>query len=204
MSSRTMIKRFTFMVSVALLVASCGFEHQPIHLDKGFAESSAARVAVLPVVDARIDRFDHQIVVRNVRDAVIRFLEARNYGVDRLRAAATALPADLNEATVEELAGLAPADTELFLLVQVDRLELADTGELGDSYEMRLSGVLIDPRIPAVLWQDRARGESNLTGLLTILARGSKRYEAANNAARRLLATLPEGLAPPEPRRPGR
>lgn len=186
----------------AVCLAGCQFEHQPIHLDKGFAEAPAPGIVVLPIMDVRFEKSDRIIIGRNVRDALLRFLEAKNYAPTLVHEAAAVAPADVNDLSAEELAALAPPGTGVFMLVQVDELEV-DTGELGDSYEMHLSGVVVDPLGPAVLWRDRARGSSNLTGLLTVLARGSKRYEASVNACRSLMSTLPDGLAAPLSKRPG-
>jgi hypothetical protein len=42
-----------------------------------------------------------------------------------------------------------------------------------------------------VLWRDVEKGTSTLNGMLTVFSRGSRQYEAAVNACRALVDTLP-------------
>ncbi len=84
-----------------------------------------------------------------------------------------------------------PDDVGDFLLVTLDRVGLT-AEDRGVTYELRLSGIIVDRRGPTVLWRDATTGEGNLTGVLTIFSGGSAQYAAAYNTARRLFASLPD------------
>lgn len=176
----------------------------PLELDAQLASAGIDKIVVLPVIDARADRFDYVSVGRNVAEASVRFVRDKGYQVSQSEAYGQrpAGPIDIDTVQAEALAVLAPEDVHAFLLVQIERMD-RHVDELGASYSVRLSGLLVDRDAVQVLWRDTASATSNLTGVLTVMSRGSSQYEAAVNAARALFETLPAspGAEPRKKRR---
>jgi len=96
------------------------------------------------------------------------------------------------------------------VLVQIERLEASrksspdgrlsrgepDGVEAPDlTYDARLSAVMVDRPRGRVVWRDVATASSTLGGVLTVFAKGSHQYEAAVNASRLLVETLPDRRA---------
>ncbi|MFT4571375.1 MAG: hypothetical protein ACI8TX_002483 [Hyphomicrobiaceae bacterium] len=184
------------LAAATLLASGCVPSRRAIQLDGGFAENPSQSVVLLPVVDARFEKLDHVLVSRNVRDAMVLFLREKNYVVKTERSFAVAPRAELGDLSIEELVSLAPEGTQdPIAIVQVERLQ-RETEELGLTYRITVSGFLIDPVTKVVLWQDRTVGMSSLNGLLTVFSRGAGHYEAALNAVRSLLVSLPDVTVP--------
>jgi hypothetical protein len=172
------------------LASGCALTDGPISIDGNFEKSPPAEIQILPVIDARQVRSDHVLVSRNVRDTTVEFLKAKNYRVAVERGDAPDAPGDLNDLEPEALAALVAGRVGPVLLLQVDRMT-REREELGVTYTVKLSGFLLDAPTSKILWRDSATGESSLNGLLSVLSRGSGEYEAAMNAARRLVASMP-------------
>ena len=183
-------------VVLAAALSGCVAERTPLILDASLRPEEIDEVLVLPVIDARPSRFDQVQVARNVGDATVRFLRERGYftlAADRFRERPSG-PLDLHVAGPEQLLPLAPEDSKFFMLVQVERLEPGvDATE--QTYDARLAAVLVDRAHARVVWRDVATASSSLSGMLTVFSRGSRQYEAAVNASRALVETLPNKAA---------
>jgi len=178
---------------LALTLAGCSFQRTPLVLDQTLRAEDIDEVLVLPVIDARPSPFEQVQVARNVGDAMVRFLRERGYftlAADSYRQRPSG-PLDLHVASPEQLLPLAPEDAKFFILVQVERLEPGVDGT-GQTYDARLSAVMVDRPRGRVVWRDVATASSTLTGMLTVFSRGSRQYEAAVNASRALVETLPD------------
>lgn len=162
-------------------------------MDEALKAGDIDEVLVLPVIDARPSPFDNVLVARNVGDATVRYLRERGYftiAADRFEQSPSG-PLDLHVATVEQLVPLAPEDAKFFMLVQVQRLQPGtDPGQA--NYEALLSGVLVDRPHRRIVWRDVAGASSSLTGMFTVFSRGSRQYEAAVDASRLLVESLPD------------
>jgi len=181
-------------IALTTTLAACNWHRTPLSVDPAFNGEEVEEIVLLPVIDARPDRFDYVRVSRNVEDATLMFLRQRGYfAVSSNRfASRPPAPMDLDRETYEYLATLAPPDARVFMVVQIERLD-PEFDSNGEGYHARLSAVLVDRDHRRVLWRDVASASSNLGGVLTVFARGSRQYEAAVNAARALVETLPKG-----------
>jgi hypothetical protein len=150
-------------------------------------------VVVLPVIDARPARLEQVQIARNVEDATVRRLRERGYftlTADNFRQK-PAGPLDLHVAGPDQLVPLAPEDSKYFMLIQVERLEPGTDPE-NMTYDAKVGGVLVDRSQGRVVWRDFATASSSLSGVLTVFSRGSRQYEAAVNASRALVDSLPD------------
>jgi hypothetical protein len=210
---------FVSTLVVLLSLAGCTSPRTPLVIAPALEAEAIREVLVLPVIDARPTRYDHTQVARNVEEAMVRFLRERGYFVttaDTYSVRPT-VPLDLHIATAEQLVPLAPEDAQYFLLVQVERLEPGgdasqtryarpiDRAEEGidanvQTWDARLSAVLVDKAGARVVWRDVATASSTLGGVLTVFSRGSIQYEAAVNASRLLVQTLPDKRPPGQKR----
>lgn len=175
------------------LLAACTFERTPLAAAPSLETEAIDRIVVLPVIDARPSPFEQVQVARNVGDSMVKFLRERGYVALSAEefGERPAEPLDLRLATAEQLLPLAPADAAWFIVVQVERLE-AKRDENGQVYEARLAAALVDRARAAVPWRDVAVSSSNLSGMLSVLTRGTVQYEAAINASRALVESLPD------------
>lgn len=175
------------------LLAACTFERTPLAVAPSLETEAIDRILVLPVIDARPSPFEQVQVARNVGDSMVKFLRERGYVALSAEefGERPAEPLDLRLATAEQLLPLAPADAAWFIVVQVERLE-AKRDENGQVYEARLAAALVDRARVAVPWRDVAISSSNLSGMLSVLTRGTVQYEAAINASRALVESLPD------------
>jgi hypothetical protein len=185
-------RNVAFALAFALTAFGCASGRAPLVLDDTIRPEEIDEVVVLPVIDARPSRLDQVQVARNVEDATVRFLRERGYftlSADRFRERPSG-PLDLHVAGPEQLLPLAPEDSKFFMLVQVERLE-PGVDQTGQTYDARLAAVLVDRTKGRVVWRDVATASSTLSGVLTVFSRGSRQYEAAVNASRALVETLP-------------
>lgn len=201
------------LVLVALVLAGCTSQRAPLALDSSFRAEDVDELLVLPVIDARPDPFQDVLLSRDVGDAMVRFLRERGYftlAADAYGQRPTG-PLDLGRATFEQLVSLAPEDAGYFLVVQIERLEPGGKQDSSVSdarasatmvdrpggnqevpvVDARLSAVMVDRPGGRVVWRDVATASSSLSGFLTLFARGSRPYEAAVNASKALVETLP-------------
>jgi len=186
-------RRSLLPLFLAIALAGCTSARTPLVLDDTIRPDEIDEVVVLPVIDARPSRFEQVQVARNVGDATVRFMRERGYftlAADRFRERPTG-PLDLHVAGPDQLLPLAPEDSKYFMLVQVERLE-PGVDQTGDVYDARLAAVLVDRARGRVVWRDVATASSTLTGVLTVFSRGSRQYEAAVNASKLLVETLPD------------
>jgi hypothetical protein len=202
---------FAVTFAASLSLAACTTARAPLAIEPALQAETIHEVLVLPVIDARPSRYDHAPVARNVEEATVRFLRERGYFVTTADEYAVRPqgPIDVHVATAEQLVPLAPEDAEYFLLVQVERLEpgvdrtAARDARRGDreeesvdqnvqTWDARLSAVMVDKPNSRVVWRDVATASSTLGGMLTVFSRGSIQYEAAVNASRLLVQTLPD------------
>ncbi|MFN2425531.1 MAG: hypothetical protein ABR587_03685 [Candidatus Binatia bacterium] len=184
------------LLSTALALAGCGTQRAPLVLDTTLRAEDIDEVLVLPVIDARPSPYEQVQVARNVGDAMVRFLRERGYftvAADSYRVR-PAGPLDLHVATPAQLLPLAPEDATYFVLVQVEKIE-PGVDEAGQTYDARLSAVMVDRPRGRVVWRDVATASSSFSGVLTVFSRGSRQYEAAVNASRALVETLPNRLS---------
>lgn len=181
------------LVILVCLVGGAGCNARvPLGLDADFASAGVDKILLLPVIDARPERLDYVVISRNVADATVRIMGEKGYLVSESDAYGQRPtgPIDIDTVEAKGLAALAPEDARCFLVVQVERMDRS-VDELGASYSVRLSALLVDRDAVRVLWRDTASASNNLTGMLTVLAHGSSQYEAAVNATRTLFETLP-------------
>jgi len=181
-------------VLVISTTSACNWSRTPLTVDPEFRPEEVEEIVLLPVIDARPDRFDNVRISRNVEDATLNLLRQRGYfavASDRFAVRPTG-PINLNKESYEYLSTLAPADARVFMVVQIERLD-PEYDSTGEGYYARLSAALVDREHGRVLWRDVASATSHLSGVLTVFARGSRQYEAAVNAARALVETLPKG-----------
>jgi len=184
------------IVPMLLVLAGCGSARAPLVLDESLRAEDVDEVLVLPVIDARPDPYEDVRVARNVGDAMVRFLRERGYftlAAESYRERPTG-PLDLHVATPAQLIPLAPEDAKFFVLVQVESLK-PGVDESGQTYDARLSAVMVDRPRNRVVWRDVATASSTLNGMLTVFSRGSRQYEAAVNASKALVETLPDRSA---------
>lgn len=175
-------------------IAGCAQQQRaPLVLDDTIRPEEIDEVVVLPVIDARPSQFDQVQVARNVGDATVRFMRERGYftlAADKFRQR-PAGPLDLHVAGAAQLVPLAPEDSKFFMLVQVESLA-PGVDDSGQTYDAQLAAVLVDRARGRVVWRDVATASSTLSGVLTVFSRGSRQYEAAVNASRLLVQTLPD------------
>jgi hypothetical protein len=188
-------------ISLAALASSgCVSNRTPLMMDAQLDGADIEEIVVLPVLDSRPSRFDHVQVARNVAEATVRYLRERGYftlTADTFRQPPPE-PFDVYLATPDQLSALAPEDSRYFLLVSVERLE-PGVDEGGQTYDAKLAAVMVDKEKNRVVWRDVATASSSLSGVLTVFSKGSRQYEAAVNASRALVDTLPDRN--PEPKK---
>lgn len=182
----------------AVVLAGCSSGRTPLVLDEALDPSAVDEVLVMPVIDGRPApaEFEQVQVSRNVGDAMVRFLRDRGYftiAADRFEQR----PADSLDPRVvsaAQLVPLAPEDAKYFVLVRVESIvPIQDPN--APTVEARLSAVMVDRPRGRVVWRDVATARSTLNGALTVFSRGSRQYEAAVNASRELVDTLPDRRA---------
>jgi hypothetical protein len=187
-----------FSAMFAVILAGCASGRAPLVLDEALEPAAVDEVLVMPAIDARPapQEFEQVQVARNVGDAMVRYLRERGYftiAADRFEQRPSD-GLDLRTATAAQLVPMAPEDAKYFVMVRVERLEHGADPNV-PTVEARLSAVMVDRPRARVVWRDVATGRSSLSGALTVFSRGSRQYEAAVNASRELVDTLPDRRA---------
>lgn len=200
-------------VAAALLsLTGCTTARAPIVVEPELDTTAIPEVVLLPVFDARPSRYDHAEVARNVEDAMLRLLRERGYAVDLASTynVRPTGPIDVRAATADQLVTFAPERAGYFVFVQVERIEpgmdtisrdkdskpteLREEGIDANvqTWDARVSAVMVDRSTSHVVWRDIATASSTLGGVLAVFSRGSVQSEAAVNASRLLVQTLPD------------
>ncbi len=182
----------TAAVVLCLLSVACVQRLDPLFIDETLSERLPARITLLPVVDARVSKLDHVLLVRDVNEAARRLLAAKGYEL-KLQESFLGVGlrnADLAELSKVDLCEVVPREAGVFLAVFVEAVE-AEDGVDGRGLRVVLSGILADRNDCSLLWRDRTVGNNELGGLMSVFSLASVRHEAAANAIRNLLSTLP-------------
>jgi len=183
------------MLVVCTTVVGCIPRRDPIYIGPELSAENLQieSIAFMPVIDVRPDPFTYVEISTQTRRVGTRILSRKGYEVipevlstpDRKYTAGEL--AGMNE---EELATLGSPERQTLLFVYVEGLEQG-VDERGEGSRVTLSAVLIEKAGGRAIWRDRAVGDSNMTGLLTVLTGPSTEYEAVWAAVRMLFATLP-------------
>jgi len=191
--------RVATIALLGLAVASCGPTRLPQYLSADLAEDKidVTSISLMPVIDLREDQFDNVNIASQARSASKRLLAARGYVVVPDTAATPDRPLSSGELAAmsdAELAELGEAHSPVLLYVYVEKLDREFT-DAGEQSRVTVSGVLIDRQTKQPLWRDKAVGQSNMTGLFTVLTGPSTEYEAVYQALRYLFSTIPKRKA---------
>lgn len=181
------------MLALAAGLVACTHTVVPEHLDAGYDPARIERLTLLPIVDTRWRKFEHVSLTRNVREATLQALREKGYEVavaDGFTGAVPSSHQELLDLPAAELAKLAPADADVFVLLQIESFE-AEADELAPTFRLSLAGTIVERAGARMLWRDRAAGYSALTGVFAIFARASVEYQAAVNTVNELFQTLP-------------
>jgi len=187
-------RRFATAALVACIVGVLGCNpRKPLEIDPSLTSSARFdTITLMPVIDARPDRFDYLPLGRDVSAAAVQFVREKGYLVAQAESYAQRPPdsIDIDNVKAADLIALVPAEAHDFLIVQIEKMDRT-IDEAGVLYYVRLSAVLVDRDAARVLWRDVASANNTLTGFFTIVTRGSSQFEAAVNASRSLFSTLP-------------
>lgn len=181
------------LLLVAIGVAACSGRREPQYLDPLLTADRIETISLMPIVDVRDDQFVDVGVVSQVRRLAERTLIDKGYGLvtEVLSKKGKMYPSsELARMNDAELAAIAPEGTRYALVIYLHDVD-TDVAELGEATRVLLSGRLVDVANRRAVWHDRAAGESDLGGLLTILSGPSTESEAVYDAVRLLLSTLP-------------
>lgn len=197
MKSESRAARFVILASLvaSLVTSACA----PRQGGSGGAHGEPAidlpaALVLMPVGDARDDRFEDVDLTRYVRDAAVRVLGRKRYAVvprDEIEEdglPALRKPADM---TASELAALAPPGAEALVFLSLTRVR-QEYGDGGPQYEVTLSGTIVNPSTQTIVWRGTGSGRTSLGGFLRILSPSSPAYDAIYEALQHLFRDVPK------------
>lgn len=179
----------------ALALTNCGGKRTPITLDPSFSELQIEEVALLPIVDRRVDKAVEIDFEAKIRSRAKGILEGKGYVV--------ALPTsfgnvqDLDSAEIarmqeEDLFSLGPEQNNFIAVLYIEDLVRKHSLFKFQS-KMEASAVLLDKAKRTVIWKDKgiaSEGEGGILGAAIEAAVFSD--DAIRSALRSLFSTLPE------------
>jgi hypothetical protein len=151
-------------------------------------------LVLMPVGDARDDRFEDVELSRYVRDAAIRVLGRKGYAamprdeIEKEGLSALRKPDDM---TASELAALAPPGAEALVFLSVTRVR-REYGYGGPQYDVTLSGTIVSPSTQTIIWRGTGSGRTSLGGFLRMLSPSSPAYDAIYEALQHLFRDVPK------------
>jgi hypothetical protein len=196
MNSPTTFKRFAYSLTaaaVAIGLVSCATPI-PDQLLPGFTPAEVDHVAVLPVLDNRIERAkarDYQKWV--IREEVEPSLKHKGYSftiyTDPSLVASVTRP-QLANPSPEWIARLEPKHERWILLVAVNDSTAKLT--FGSTGNAELQGFLFDKVRKSVVWREQAIGREGQGGLIGMTMIGVVERSAVEKAAKNVMASLPK------------
>jgi len=153
-----------------------------------------ASLVLMPIGDAREDRFADVELSRYVRDAAVRVLGRKGYAAmprDEIEKEGLVAPRKPDEMTASELAALAPPGAEALVFLSIARAR-REYGYGGPQYDITLSGIIVSPRTQAIVWRGSGSGRTSLGGFLRILSPSSPAYDAIYEALQHLFRDVPK------------
>jgi hypothetical protein len=177
------------LTSVCLLICACA-TRKPIFLDSDVARREIQTIALLPVVDRRLDRSYEVDLEEAVRDRAWKALENKGYRVVRPASFDGSLDADfVAEMEDDELSVLVPEGADAAAIVYLEDV-LSDYKVLYYRFKIETSGTIVSRT--GVVWHDKATGASGQGGLISGAFQGWDRSIAYDAGVGGLFQTWPE------------
>ncbi len=176
------------------LLSGCATTRTADFVASGFDVKSVENVAVLPVLDHRIDQAKSLNLDAWVLPTVARSLKQRGYSYvvyrDRSLIAKISREA-LESPTREFIASLQPESARwiLFLVLDDSLSKLTLNGSRGNA---EMSGYLFDKANGELSWRNKEIGRDGFGGLVGMAMKGAMEKSAIELAARKMFQPLPK------------
>lgn len=179
------------LAGASLLTSACA-TRKPIFLESDLARQQIQTIALLPVVDRRLDRSYEVDLEEAVRDRARKALEKKGYGVvlpATFNTESSLAAHDVAEMEDDELAALVPEGADAAAIVYIEDI-LSDYKVLYYRFKIETSGTIVSRT--GVLWHDKATGASGQGGLISGAFQGWDRSTAYDAGVGGLFATWPD------------
>lgn len=185
-----------FFILCICLVVGCASPKNAIYMDEAFGTSEAQEIALLPVIDARIDTTVEVDVEKQIRKEVKEKLEKMDYDVSLASTMGDVqdiLEEKLKSASPQWIRRLGPLEARwVMVLALVDLTTKLTFGSTGNA---EITGYLFDKESGKKLWQDKGIGQVGQGGLLGMMMKGGMGDEAIEAAVKDLMRSIPKRIA---------
>jgi hypothetical protein len=181
------------IVLLLLILAGCTTTKPAIKIDPSFSEMQIESLALLPVIDRRVDK-SYEIDLENkVRLAAKEILEKKGYAVIMPATFAEGRNVDPAEAAamgVNDLTSLGPADPKTIVLIYIEDI-LSSYKVLSYAFKIEATASIISKEKQSELWRNKAVGKSGQGGLISGITQGLDRSSAVGSCLGELFSNLP-------------
>jgi hypothetical protein len=196
--------RAVISVALALTAVGCAVplpSRVPLYIDPAFSSYGIESVALLPVVDRRVDRRVDFDLEGQVRSRARRMLERRRYAVVMPASFGDGRPLamdEVSEMNTSELVALGPATNRFLMIVYVEDVRSSYV-VMANTFKIELSATLLDKEKTAVLWRHKCVVTGGQAGLISAgLSYLTTPGENTSKCLEFMLDTLPKRPAGPK------
>lgn len=180
-------------VVLAALISGCATTKPADYVMSGFDYATVENVAVLPVLDHRIDQSKQLDLDKLVLPIAERSLKGRGYpySIERDRSLVSAISRDeLETPTREFIQSLPPAHERWVFVLALD--DSASKLTFGSTGNAEMSGYLFDKRNGQLVWRNKELRQIGQGGLMGMAMKGMMEKAAIEQTAMQMFQALPK------------
>jgi hypothetical protein len=194
MNTWKITRRHLGLIVLSLLIlAGCTTTKPAIKLDPSFSEMQIESVALLPIIDRRVDK-SYEIDLENkVRQAAKENLEKKGYTVimpSTFVEGRNVDPAEVEAMGINDLASLGPPDSKAIVLIYIEDI-LSSYKVLSYAFKIEATASVISKEKQCELWRNKAVGKAGQGGLISGITQGLDRSSAIGACIGELFSNLP-------------
>ncbi len=194
-SSKSIYGRLVVIGCVLVIFSGCAAAppRVPIKLDPSFSEMGIQTVALLPVIDRRVDKSYEIDLDKEIRNQAKKTLEKKGYAVlmpDTFAEGKAVELAEVVEMEVNDLALLGPRDARVIVLIYLEDI-LSSYKVLSYAFKIEATASMVSQEKQVELWRDKGIGRSGQGGLISGLTKGLDKSSAINTCINSMFYTLP-------------
>ena len=179
--------------SAALAVTGCAGPKQALYRNPTFDAAAVSQVALLPIVDSRVDKGEAVDLEKGVREPIKSAIEKRGHSVQFAAGfgeVGTVADVDLQSPDAAWIRKLGTPEERYVMVVML--VDLRSKLTFGSTGNAELSGYLFDRAEGVMLWHDKGIGRAGQGGLLGMAFKGTMAGEALDKAVDDLASSFPE------------
>lgn len=190
--NRCNLVTFSAMIGIVCICAACAAPKVPLYRSTQWNPASVQNIAVLPVLDARLDRTEEINIERFILKPAAKKIRGRGYQSGTLSTWG-AFPINhieqVKRITPEQVRQLGPQTIQYVFLVAL--MDVKSEMGFGSSGNAEVAAWLFDKQTGTAVWYDKGIGQYGQGGLAGMMVKGLMGEAAVESAMSDLFRAFP-------------